>query len=345
MNQLRKVEIVSVQYLRAIAAIMIVLFHIPFIHKVPGVHVNGDSHVLNAGVDIFFVVSGFIMWYTTRGRKLSPYRFMLNRLLRIVPLYWIVTILMLTILLLKPDLLKSSTFNSFHILSSFFFLPWPHPVFSSEIWPLVIPGWSLNYEIFFYIIFCFSLSMTTGQSLVYQCTVFGAILLSASFSGNYTIREFYGDAIILEFLLGVLLGALVTNGYRLSARKSLFLLAASIFLIFASSLWHWPRFFQWGIPACGIVAGVVFYELSHKVPQVKWLKTLGDASYSIYLLHGMLIALMVKLSSSVGFENAISLSDRIMLTSMLIFLSCAVGVLSFFLIEKPLHSFLKKRFL
>ena len=71
----------SVQYLRAMAALLVV-----------GYHINSYQVYLMSGVDIFFVISGFIMWQSTRGGT-SPRQFLTNRLIRIVPLYWLVTFL------------------------------------------------------------------------------------------------------------------------------------------------------------------------------------------------------------------------------------------------------------
>ena len=137
----------SIQYLRAVAAISVALYHVLH-HWLPH-----DPHVgvLMGGVDIFFVISGFVMWGVTAGREGGSRSFFSNRLKRIVPLYWIVTTVMLAILLAKPALVNSR-FDVGHVVTSYLFIPRVHPV-SGTFYPLLIPGWTLNYEMMFYAIF------------------------------------------------------------------------------------------------------------------------------------------------------------------------------------------------
>jgi hypothetical protein len=92
------------------------------------------------------------MWVTTSGRQVGVINFWRRRITRIAPLYWAFTLLMVGLMLVAPTVLQSSRYEGWHVLASFLFLPAQHPVMLS-MEPVVIPGWTLNYEIFFYLIF------------------------------------------------------------------------------------------------------------------------------------------------------------------------------------------------
>jgi exopolysaccharide production protein ExoZ len=139
----------TIQHLRAIAALGVVFYHAS--SQVNGGH-SDYVRMGAAGVDLFFVISGFIMWVTAIARDEPPGRFALKRLIRIVPLYWLITTAVLLLVLAKPDLMRSASLNLTHIASSYGFIAWPHPRSAHRFWPLVIPGWTLNYEMLFYAI-------------------------------------------------------------------------------------------------------------------------------------------------------------------------------------------------
>lgn len=110
---------------------------------------------LAARVDLFFVISGFLMWGTTWDSPITPGRFMLQRIHRIVPLHWAI-ISFYVLLLAAPHLMQSGAFEPAHGITSSLFLPWPHPAIDANQ-PRVTPGWTLNYGMFFYLVFALGL--------------------------------------------------------------------------------------------------------------------------------------------------------------------------------------------
>ena len=111
-----------------------------------------DLTLGNAGVDLFFVISGFVMVYASErmfGRAGGQLQFITRRLIRIVPLYWLVTPLYLVMALAIPAFEKSYSVAS--VVASYLFIPWPR--LDGIMQPLVGQGWTLNYEMFFYAIF------------------------------------------------------------------------------------------------------------------------------------------------------------------------------------------------
>src|SRR5262245_21275262 len=136
-------SLLSIQILRAAAALGVVLAHI-FPSAVIG----------TAGVDLFFVISGFIMVYASDRlfeRRDAPRIFFLRRLARIVPLYWAVTAVLVAYPLLAGVDLAAVSLSPGVILGSFLFFPVPRP--DGSLLPVHFLGWTLDYEMFFYVVF------------------------------------------------------------------------------------------------------------------------------------------------------------------------------------------------
>src|SRR3954465_1750265 len=144
----RPQTVVAIQYLRAIAAGLIAFQHamgIPaFVHYA--------AHFGTVGVDLFFVISGFIMWTTTEGSEHAPVHFCLAGILRVVPLYWIFTTIYVAAALLTPEGFYVVHLQAAHIIKSYLFVPATHPNLGL-IAPVYTLGWTLNYEMFFYLLF------------------------------------------------------------------------------------------------------------------------------------------------------------------------------------------------
>src|SRR5262245_37349739 len=132
----------SIQYLRAIAATMVAAYHASL--ELPA---GSALHGLlkgQAGVDIFFVISGFLMWQTTsRPVPPSPSEFMRKRLRRIVPLYWIVTLAMFVMPAISGTIAGSTVYDPMHLVASLLFIPYPYPADPSAYFPVYVPGWTI----------------------------------------------------------------------------------------------------------------------------------------------------------------------------------------------------------
>ena len=244
------------------------------------------------GVDIFFIISGLIMVVTTAGKEISPLEFLKRRLLRIVPLYWAVTLFVAAASLAAPLLLANTQFDAGHLAASLLFLPWPHPLHPEVIEPVVIPGWTLNYEMFFYALFAVSLFWRSAYvSLAVVVGLCGLVMFGRVSAAESTMARFYSSPILLEFGFGVLLGLIYVSGRTFPRVLALGALLLGIVLLTLSPAHSADRrVIFWGVPAAMIVFGAVFAHPRRTMEGQPLLLLIGAASYSIYLIHVIVLA-------------------------------------------------------
>ncbi len=276
----RPEQLMLIQYLRAIAALMVVLHHAR----------NDQSWLFNpmlgtrfgaAGVDIFFVISGFIMF--TAARHEAPLDFVKRRIIRVAPLYWAATAAFLVFaFLVTPAAITG--LDVVDIVKSALFIPFENPAYPGFIYPALVPGWTLNYEMFFYAIF--ALAIAFGRPVfITAAIIMSTVLVGMMLSPTTTLLKFYTDPILLEFLAGVIIGWIVG---RIDPSRAwpLLPIGAALLVFLASPFFddHQQAFIRL-IPAAMIVLGAVALERRRKFVTAPLLKLLGDASYSIYLSH------------------------------------------------------------
>lgn len=287
----------ALQYLRAVAALAVVFSH-------STIQVENYREWLpefgSFGVDIFFVISGFIMvWIAKPGD--TPRAFITNRIRRVVPLYWFFTLLMAAILLLLPALFKNTVFDPMAVVQSLAF--WPHysTAQSDQVWPIVAPGWSLNYEMYFYLLFALSLLVISRLRLLFVAIgITSVFLIAVALDTGGAVSHFYSESIVFEFLLGMGLAHAWKRGLRLSPGIGWMLIVSGFALI--SAQLPVPRIFEFGVPATLIVAGSLFVSL----PDIRWMTLLGDASYALYLSHIFTLGLLRKVLPPVLGEGVVA---------------------------------------
>ena len=339
--------ILTIQYLRAIAALLVVFYH----------HVNtlrdtyaptiGHFEVGAFGVDIFFVISGFIMWSISEARPTSPGDFMLRRIIRIVPVYWAFTLIAAFvstnngISIAMPD-------DIVRLLCSLFFIPQWNAEYPHLVAPTLLVGWTLNLEMVFYALFAGALFLKPAWRLPALCAVLflmGAARLVIGLSPHPAIN-LYSSSVILEFGFGVLLAE--TYRKDLAARITALstaagwaipigLIIAAIGILNLQEALPPVRALYWGLPALMIVAAGLFLEplIAHR--PVRLFKFLGDASYSIYLSHLMAMAFGQKLiGATIG-----AAAPLLALFGEVVF-AAAFGGLAYLFLEKPLTEIVKR---
>jgi exopolysaccharide production protein ExoZ len=311
----------GIQYLRAFAALAVVVFH--------AAEKSGESFAIGAaGVDVFFVISGFIMWVISERRPMTPQAFLLDRLRRIAPSYWLVTAIMIAGALagLFPNLQLTAS----HILASVFFIP-AHSPSDGEIWPVLVQGWTLNFEIFFYVLFAGALFLPRKWRLMFLFALFGGFFLAGQFLQPTTPALYtYTRPIILEFLGGVFLAELWLR--RWIAGTSLGLACVGAALSGFAAIHLMDADFNAGI--CGplalaLVYGMVSLEADGSLGRMPLLTYLGDASYSIYLWHTFAISVVVKAGEAIGLSP-------VLIAVVSVIAGVILGTVAYEIIEKPL---------
>ena len=167
----------SIQILRAVAALAVVVFH-------AGQRVAVPFGVGQAGVDIFFVISGFVMWIVSDNGK-TPIEFIRARILRIVPLYWVATLLMAVGAWL--GLFPRMRVAWDDLLASLFFVPYYSLSSTKEIVPVLRQGWTLNYEMFFYVSFALALMLKRSIQIPVLVLWFIALSICGLISSSHGI--------------------------------------------------------------------------------------------------------------------------------------------------------------
>jgi exopolysaccharide production protein ExoZ len=282
-------EILSVQYLRASAALAVLCFH-------AAKQAGGSWELGEAGVDVFFVISGFIMWTVTCGRPVGGRAFILNRLSRLAPPYVVLTLGLAYSAYILPGLFPNLRLSFSHILLSLLLIPHLNP--DGELLPVVIPGWTLTFEAFFYVLFALCLSLKPVLR-AWACTGLLAALVAAGFAFSFSnpLWITYTNNLLLEFAAGLWLGVAWSRSRMPHWRWGVVMLLCGVVGLGLSTPLHpvlsrLPRMLYWGLPAMLVVGGALTIEAHLRVPRWRLGLLLGGASYSLYLLHIYVISIV-----------------------------------------------------
>ena len=289
--------LLNVQMLRGIAAFLVVFVHLEAVGRMAG-FAPGWSFSGNAGVDLFFVISGMIMVVTTAERKRSAAGFLRNRVARVVPLYWAITFMVLLIALAAPQVLQATSADPVQFLKSLAFIPFEKA--NGQMHPTVFVGWTLNYEMMFYLLFAAGLLLPgrrTGLAAVIAVIV-AMVAAGVAFRPEDPVLRFYAQPLLLEFAAGMVLGwALPHLPVSRAWRWPAILIGLAAFACMLAAGWLWPqaeRTLIFGAPATVVVACAVIAERAGLAARAGWIQLLGAASYAVYLTHFFCTQLVVK---------------------------------------------------
>ncbi|RJG46399.1 acyltransferase [Mesorhizobium sp. DCY119] len=319
-------KLYGIQYLRAFAALAVVVFH-------AAERTGGHFAIGAAGVDVFFVVSGFIMWTLAQSRPVTPLQFLRERLERIAPVYWIATAVMVAGAF--AGLFPNMKLTLGHVLGSLFFIPHISPS-NGEIWPVLVQGWTLNYEMFFYVVFACTLLLPTARRLPALAGLFILLtVIGLSLDSDNPLFRTYTNPAILEFLLGALIGTFWLEGKIPSPASGLALILLAVFgFVFVGVTYVGFHPFVFGPLAVALVTGVLSLERAGMISDFRPLTWIGDASYSIYLWHTLAVSVVAK------FAPALSLPAPLALVIAVI-AGTGIGLVAYELLEKPIAAAFK----
>ncbi len=352
----RKLEII--QLLRAVAVLCVVASHIA--HELSGMlagrisNFNDKLFPGDFGVDLFFVISGFIMVHTcwnVFGTQGASTDFLKRRIIRIVPLYWVATTLMIAVVILYPGKVNTATSDWQQWLASYLFFPYAREG-DGMVRPVLGLGWSLQYEMFFYALFALVLVLPRRiaiETLIILLVAFSAltpVLTPEAWRGAGLVR-FLGHPIMLEFAAGALLGYVYQSGLRLPGWAGWSLAALGVVLLvivppFNDAIDQW-RFIHYGIPASLMVGAAILTCGLDEVRIFKPGREIGEVSYSIYLTHPFVIGAMSVLFSKAGLVTSMAPLNLLFTFSVsIVVISLVAGYLVHYWFDLPLTNRLRR---
>lgn len=332
----------SVQILRGVAAFAVVLAHLVMVERkhLPGDPVTTEHLELGAsGVDLFFVISGFIMTAMTLGRPPRPgdgWRFLVRRFTRIYPLYWFYLLLLLPVFITRPAAPDDGQGGP-NLLSSFLLLPDENQ--------LLIVAWTLSFELYFYLVFTATFQFMHGWRGVAVLTAWGLVVAA----GNLLLRPGSDAPLLsllfsplnLEFIAGCFIARLAAGVNRWAGTACL-LAAGAVFCAGAYTFGTaplttpelaWTRVLVFGTAASLLLIGALGWERATRRAPGVFVKV-GDASYSLYLSHLLTLG-------AVGWiwESVIGAPDtlhRMAMVAVAVTAALVWGWISFVVLERPL---------
>jgi len=290
-------KLLYIQILRAGAALSVAILHAQHDAGAMAAQMNWPFQALDhipfgAGVDIFFVISGFIIVYSSQKLFEIPQAgrvFLTRRLVLVVPLYWTATTLYLGVALVLPGAVNSEILDPGFVLSSYLFIPMARP--DGLVQPLYSLGWTLNYEMFFYAIFALVLVWPKQRGVLALI----ALMVAAAALGRIVKLPqplgFWTDPIILEFAFGMALALLKIERVVLPRSLRAVLVLGGLGLLVLGADAGTPRVFAYGVPAALFVAAAALGV--ERARADTWFtrvgSALGDASYALYLIHPFVV--------------------------------------------------------
>jgi exopolysaccharide production protein ExoZ len=287
---IRGAHLVHIQYLRGIAAMMVVLHH-AVAERAGFFAPLAHSDFGRPGVLIFFVISGFVMMHACRDEP--PGLFLARRVIRVVPLYWLMTLIFFAILFPNDLAAGDPDRRVPHLAASLLFVPHHHLSITDRIWPVLVPGWTLNFEMFFFALF--GLGLWWGH----VGRVVPAILLGLVATGLVATTQdprllTWTSPLLLLFLAGMGLAGLWR---RFSFAPLAPLLPLGLASMLTAALGGLPAPATepaFNLSAIMVVAGTLALQARRPEARLRLLGLLGDASYSIYLSHTILLIFILK---------------------------------------------------
>jgi peptidoglycan/LPS O-acetylase OafA/YrhL len=334
----------TIQVLRFIAALMVMILHSTFYTSE---RLDSNTIVYNAGfngVKLFFIISGFVMIMSSENLNENSRGWIIfgvKRIIRIVPIYWIITSYKIIVLIFASFLIYHARLDIGFILKSYFFIPAINK--DGMFHPFYGVGWTLNFEMFFYLLFTISLALKIRPILFLSIILIFLSVISIFKTSNWPDVSFYANPIILNFLYGMIGAKLILYGIKLPQRLAIPLILISLFIIFCpiTGIFTSLSFLLYNEIVISIATFLVVYGAASidgywnkKIPSI--FIFLGAASYSLYLIHP---------SVAPSAPTLIKLFH-----SKMIFLSVTLGVIGSILVavvfyrfcEKPLTKFLTK---
>ncbi|WP_158747049.1 acyltransferase [Acidisphaera sp. L21] len=330
----------NIQGLRALAAYGVVGHHVVDSLKnyIAVGRFTASPQIGATGVQIFFVISGFIMVMTTMRRPITPAAFLQHRIIRVVPTYWILTSVATVLLMAGLHILGQGGVAPVQLLKSLAFVP-DFTAEASMRLPVLFVGWTLNYEMMFYVLFALCLFVPVPTQRLWAISVALLTLWIAGQSGISDYLAYWGNDIILAFLVGILLCPL-DRARALPPRLAIAALPVALAGLALPDLLPALGVAPHGLLVVTMAAGLlVFAVLSLERAGIRlpvgWITRQGDASYALYLVHPFVLQIINKLVLRLGLNASLI---GLVGTVVAMMVACGVcGRLFHLWVEMPLY--------
>lgn len=326
---------ISVQYLRGVAALLVVIYHATMKYAQATGRVGGWT-IGQSGVDLFFIISGFIMSYTTSTRGTRGFTFFKARIVRILPLYWLLSLMALVVYLVAPQFVNSSG-GTTNVLHSFTLYPVGEKM-------LIQNGWTLSYEFWFYMVF--ALALTTGQ--VYRLKLASATLVALVLIGFILPHKSAALTVatgpmLLEFVMGMIAFVYITSVRQRTAVNIVLLIVGTLLLqFFSQEDYTQYRTICYGLPFMLVFCGAVGFERvlrnSGSTIIARILRGLGDSSYSLYLVHPFALSFVALCLKRLQLQE----HGAIFVLSLIVS-ACVTGYFCYVMLERRFNAFFRAR--
>lgn len=362
---LKRVQLNLLQAFRGVAALLVVLFHVDQLSN----ETMNQPFLFDffkfgsAGVDYFLILSGFIAiyahWNELGVRSLTKFKtFLIKRFIRIYPVYWIVTAIVLVFFLVIPGFAKPGDLAPAFLIKSFLLFPQANS-------PLLNVGWTLILIVFFYLVFSLiyllPIRLFLGVVGVFILASLTQYIGGLSVTSDYPVLKLVTNSVNLEFVLGCLAAWIVITRH-LPQRKTLLYTGAGLLLFFGilqaydlllttqaaikpvsifgiTILLNRVVFF--GLPCFLLVMGAASLDMKKGIDIPQWLNYLGNASYSIYLIHSPIVSAITKVAVKLGWNNSVWQAFGVSL--VIIVVAVGISCLFYSFVEKPVVNFLRKQ--
>jgi len=309
-----KIDII--EFSRFVAAMLVMCVHIP---------VFGFG---TFGVDIFFIISGFVMMHSTERTSSNFFK---KRLIRILPNYYIFTLGVFILALKFPHLLNNTTADLNHLLKSLFFIPFNKN--ETGHFPILFLGWTLNLEMLFYSIFALSLMINKKYRGFISSYILLTIFLISAYINSFPLKA-YNDFIIFEFILGMIIYLII---FKKNYIESFLMLLAIIIGCLFHEINLNNRLLTYGLPSMIIMFLMILKFQNLKLS--KLILMLGAGSYSLYLTHPYIIQFFDRFTnwfSGDFLQKSLSIFLCVILTN-------TFAILTYKYYELPIRRYFRKK--
>lgn len=338
----------GLQALRAAAVLPVVLFHLMTVEARygggPG-QLPAASELGMAGVDLFFAISGFVMTLLIAGRFRSAResgRFLWRRATRIYPPYWFYTLIILAVYAVRPGWVNSSQGGLPDLAASFLLLP-------AEGLPVLMVGWTLVHEVYFYLVVAALMWALPERLFPLGLLAWGAATAAVGFLAGPepgAAVRLLASPLTCEFIAGcgvALAWRRLPAGLDGARAKAAGCAAAALAFAAAGLLIHhrltgvlfpqgWARAALLGLPAAGLLFAAMLAERGGGVRWPRWAVAVGDASYSIYLSHVLVLSALGRAWAAAARPGP---WDNLLALPLMILAAAGAGWVSYRVLERP----------